>query len=358
MRILQIIPNLGSGGAEHFVSELSIEFVKRNLTCDILTLSSLDNDNSIAKPSDSRVHLFSLNKPSGFSFKTLWTICSFIRNHDYDIVLGHIGAIKYLTLATLICPNTKFFATIHSDAVFEAGKSFEKWSRKFMFKLNLCTPITISQESLRSFELYYNRSAAMIYNGVSSYTSLRNPIVLKDSDDDIIFFHPASCQPVKNQELLFKAFTKLAGEYSNVHLYWAGSNGVHKELFNSLSCFFSSQITYLGVVPNVRDYLSVSDAMCLCSKLEGMPITIIEAFSTSCIPLCTPVGGCVNMIESGKNGYLSEDLTVDAYYNMLKNFVELKKEKRTAMREQAFASFSKFDIVTCADKYLELFKKK
>ena len=357
MKILQVIPTLGSGGAEHFVTELSSEFYRRGIVSDILTLSALNKDNFVAKPTDSRVRLFTLNKPLGFSVKALWNFCKFLKKHNYDVVLGHIGAIKYLTLATLLCPKVKFFATIHSDAAFEAGRSVEKWSRQFMFRFNLCTPVTISDESLKSFEQFYHRSAAMIYNGVSSYKKLEKPIELRKSKDEIVFFHAASCQPVKNQELLLKAFNKLSAEYSNVRLYWAGNNSMYKELFESLKSLFSDRFQYLGVVPNVRDYFAASDAMCLCSTLEGMPITIIEAFSTSCVPLCTPVGGCVNMIQPGKNGSLSDDLTVDSYYNMLKRFVEMNDNQRDEMRKQALKAFTKFDIVTCADKYLDLFKR-
>ncbi len=357
MKILQVIPNMGSGGAEHFVAELSTEFCRREIESDILTLSTLHKDNFVAKPFDKRVQFYTLNKPSGFSFKTFLAICKFINRHDYDVILGHIGAIKYLTLATLVCKKIKFYATIHSDAVVEAGTSVEKWSRKFMFRFNLCTPITISEESLKSFVDFYHRNAAMIYNGISLYKQPTIAVSLRKSKDEIIFFHPASCQPIKNQELLFKSFNKLVVEYPNIKLYWAGSNQSYKHLFDSLSPLLSSNIIYLGIVPNIRDYLAVSDAMCLSSKMEGMPITIIEAFSTGCVPLCTPVGGMINMIDNGRNGFLSEDLTVDSYYNMLKTFVSLTPEQRNEVKKEALTSFEKYDIRICADKYIELFEQ-
>ena len=195
----------------------------------------------------------------------------------------------------------------------------------------------------------------MIYNGVSDYEQKEN-IVLKHNSEELVFIHAASCQPVKNQELLFKSFSILAQEFDNVRLIWFGSNNTYKDLYKSLESYFSEKIRYGGLITNVRDYLVKADAFCLSSKMEGMPISIIEAFSVGCIPLCTPVGGIKNMIQSGENGMLSEDLSVDAYYKMLKNFVLLDKNQREQMKYRAIASFEKYKITTAAKKYMDLYK--
>ena len=224
-----------------------------------------------------------------------------------------------------------------------------------MFKHGLCTPVTISEESKASFDDYYNMDAPIVYNGVSNYAG--NGIApLRDNEDQFLFIHPASCQPVKNQELLIKAFTRLVIEYSNSKMIWLGSNASYKTLFDSLISIKPQQFEYLGVVPNVREYLSQADAMCLSSKMEGMPMTIIEAFSVGCPSLCTPVGGIVNMIENGVNGMLSDDLEVESYYKMLKSFCKLTTKQRKQMREQAKRSFAKYSIENSVRGYLEIYK--
>ena len=197
--------------------------------------------------------------------------------------------------------------------------------------------------------------APIVYNGVSNYAG--NGIApLRDNEDQFLFIHPASCQPVKNQELVIKAFTRLVIEYPNSKMIWLGSNASYKTLFDSLISIKPQQFEYLGVVPNVRQYLSQADAMCLSSKMEGMPMTIIEAFSVGCPSLCTPVGGIVNMIENGVNGMLSEDLEVESYYKMLKSFCELTTEQRKQMRDMAKRSFAKYSIENSVRGYLEIYK--
>lgn len=44
----------------------------------------------------------------------------------------------------------------------------------------------------------------------------------------------------------------------------------------------------------------MGDAYALCSSYEGMPISLIEAIGVGCIPVCTPVGGIVDVVHNGE----------------------------------------------------------
>lgn len=355
MRILQVLSTLVSGGAEHCAVELTNELIRQGNDCDLLTLFDVDHENDLVKQLNPRAHVYSLGKKLGLDLKCYIRLYKQIKQGCYDVVHAHVGAIPYLLLSTIFLRKVKFVATIHSEARREAGKSISKWNRFLMFQHGLCTPVTISEESKKSFDEYYNMDAPIVYNGVSNYAG--NGIApLRDNEDQFLFIHPASCQPVKNQELLIKAFTRLVIEYPNSKMIWLGSNASYKTLFDSLISIKPQQFEYLGVVPNVREYLSQADAMCLSSKMEGMPMTIIEAFSVGCPSLCTPVGGIVNMIKNGVNGMLSEDLEVESYYKMLKSFCELTIEQRKQMREQAKRSFAKYSIENSVRGYLEIYK--
>ena len=355
MRILQVLATLGTGGAEHCAVELTNELIRQGNECDVLTLFDVAQENDLVKQLNPCAKVSSLGKKQGLDLKCYIRLYKQIKQGCYDVVHAHVGAIPYLLLSTIFLRKVKFVVTIHSEARREAGKSINKWNRFLMFKHGLCTPVTISEESKASFDDYYNMDAPIVYNGVSNYAG--NGIApLRDNEDQFLFIHPASCQPVKNQELLIKAFTRLFIEYSNSKMIWLGSNASYKTLFDSLISIKPQQFEYLGVVPNVREYLSQADAMCLSSKMEGMPMTIIEAFSVGCPSLCTPVGGIVNMIENGVNGMLSDDLEVESYYKMLKSFCKLTTKQRKQMREQAKRSFAKYSIENSVRGYLEIYK--
>lgn len=356
MKILQLIPNLGTGGAERFVCELANELNKQGEDCTIATLYNPNESDNISKSHLNNIKVLSLKKKFGIDIRMFWKISQLIKKEKFDVVHAHVGAIKYILLVSLFLRQVKFFATIHSEASREAGNRLEKLIKTIMFKYKLCKAVTISEESNISFQKFYGFNTEMIYNGVSDYKQ-NERVVLKENKEELVFIHAASCQPVKNQELLFKAFSLLVQEFDNVKLIWFGSNSTYKDLYESLESFFSEKIKYGGLINNVRDYLIEADAFCLSSKIEGMPISIIEAFSVGCIPLCTPVGGIKNMIQSGKNGMLSDDLSVEAYYKMLKNFVLIDGNQRAQMKRCAIESFEKYKIATTTKNYIDLYKK-
>lgn len=355
MKILQVLSTFFQGGAEHCAVELTNEIIRQGYECDVVTLFDIEEDNDLIKQLNSRVKTFSLHKKLGLDLGCYTRLYRFIKDGQYDVVHAHVGAIPYLLLSTLLLKNVKFVATIHSEARREAGKSISKWNRFLMFQHGLCTPVTISEESKSSFDNYYKMNAPMVYNGVSDYIKSHS-LNLRDNEDQLLFIHPASCQPVKNQQLLFGAFAKLASEKPNIKLLWLGSKNAYRDMFDELQTIMPSIAQYVGVVSNVRDYLAEADAMCLSSKMEGMPMTIIEAFSVGCPSLCTPVGGIVNMIGDGENGMLSDDLEVDSYYKMLKSFCELTPEQRKQMRENAKCSFAKYSVENSVKGYLEIYK--
>ena len=49
MRILQVLPTLGSGGAEHFTVELINELICQGHDCDVITLFDIDKSNILLK---------------------------------------------------------------------------------------------------------------------------------------------------------------------------------------------------------------------------------------------------------------------------------------------------------------------
>ena len=357
MKILNVIPTLETGGAECFTVYLTNELVRQGYNCDIVTLFDVNSDNELLKKLSPKSHFYSLHKKLGFDLRCFYRLYKFIKKGEYDVVHAHVGAIHYILLSTLLLKNVKFVATIHSEARREAGKNIMKWIRFYMFRHNKCIPVTISLESKISFDEYYNMDALLVYNGVSEYTGSGIPS-LRDNEEQIIFVFFASCQPVKNQKLLIRAFAKLVKEYPNSKMLWLGRNTTYKSLYDALLPLMVEQFKYIGTVPNVRDYLVQADAMCLSSQMEGMPITIIEAFSVGCPVLCTPVGGIVNMIEDGKNGLLSNNLSVENYYLMLKRFCELSSAQKKQMRQNSHESFAKYSICNTAKGYLQVYKTK
>ena len=69
--------------------------------------------------------------------------------------------------------------------------------------------------------------------------------------------------------------------------------------------YISQNIYFMGSVPNVQDYMKTCDFLCMSSKYEGMPITLLEAMANGLIPIVTPVEGILDLITDNINGIIA-----------------------------------------------------
>ena len=113
----------------------------------------------------------------------------------------------------------------------------------------------------------------------------------------------------------------------------------------------------LGEVENPRQYLANADVFCMSSVVEGMPISLIEALSCGLVPVCTAVGGIVDMVEDGINGFLSQDMTVESYIKTIERYLALTDSQKAEMKQHSMQSAQKYSIEECAKQYEELFAK-
>ena len=126
----------------------------------------------------------------------------------------------------------------------------------------------------------------MIYNGISRVvnTGKKESLIssLRITNDTLVFFHAGRIAEQKNQLVLCKVFKKLIEEGYDVTLIIAGD--VHNvKTFRKIEPYFSDRIVYVGKRDDVIELIKESDAFCLSSIFEGMPISLIESFSVGCI---------------------------------------------------------------------------
>lgn len=358
MKILEIIPSLHSAGAEKFVVELCNEYQSRRyISVTLLQLHGFKDSDILRHALKSDIKIFTLDKPAGASINTFLRLYKFIKKGKFDVVHCHTSAIPYIVISALLVRKTRYFATIHSEASREAEGGLPALIRKFMFKTKLCQAVTISEESQKSFMDYYNLNAPIVYNGVSDVND-KDLLYIKPSNvSEFNFVHIARTHTIKNQALLYTCINRINDEGHNVRLYHYGrfSDPLISQQLVELND--AGHILIAGETDSPQSVLSKADALCLCSKMEGMPMTIIEAFSVGTPVIATPVGGCINMIQDGVNGILSEDMSENSYLTAIRRFIAISDEERLNMRANARKSFSKYNIKTCADNYLKVFQQ-
>lgn len=361
MKILHIHPALKGGGIESMICSLANEMSKTEdvTICSIFAPQNEDVFWQKISPNVKKIHLGKTKE--GFSVKEIFHIYKTIKSGGYDIVHIHGFFYYYFLSVLLLCKNVVFFYTIHSDAKMENVA----WDRKFFplkkycFQRGLVHPITISNVSKESFNGLYHCESDLIYNGVPKPVIACNVDLIKDyriSCRTKVFIHAGRIDTPKNQIVLCRVFNRLIKNGYDILLLIAGSIQ-REDIFKSMESFFSDRIKYLGERNDIPQLMACCDAMCLPSIWEGLPVTLLEALSVGCIPICSNVGGIPDVVINGYNGFLSSSASEDDYYLVMKQFLDLTDDDIEQTKINCKLSFGEYDIAHTSSTYIETYKK-
>lgn len=355
MKIIQIIYSLSSGGAERFVVDLSNELA--NMGHDVTVCMLLKDDNAgltfNKKFINDNVKFHAMNFDKGFSIHKSDLLQAYIKKENPDIVHCHLNVIPYIFRLCLFDRHIKFFHTLHSIAEHASGSGWQYHINKFYYKHNLIRPICISELCLKSYiNLFKLNNAPVIDNGRAfprasdKFNAVKTEVDCLRHEQSPVFIHVARYNFQKNQELLVDSFNALYENGLNYTLLIIG-NGYNSDDGIKLQKRACKNIHFLGEKDNVCDYLLCSDAFCLSSRYEGLPISLLEALACGLTPICTAVGGVPDVIEDGVTGYLSSGQDVVSYIDAIKRFIERPLDKNMLIDY-----FKKnYSMEVCAKKY-------
>lgn len=368
MKIAHIIPSLCRGGAERFVVDLSNEMA-RVPGVDVYLLSLKDNviSESFVSELSKEVHYVSFGKKSGFDPKTLLSVSAWLNKIKPDVVNTHTSAFEYVNLTVFFKfpSSTKYVHTIHNQAAHECPISILKKVRSHYYKKGRVVPVTISQDGKKTFKEYYGLSNDVtIVNGrpplatTPEFPEIRRRFRAKENE--YLLLNVGRVVEVKNQEMLVRAVQMFNQHFTEkkCRLLIIGDLREQKVVARLQSLAEGDPyIEMIGAKNNIVDYMSVADAFCMSSLYEGMPISLIEALSLGCIPICTPVGGIPEMIADQENGFISKDVSEAAFFEAIQAFHHFVEKQKIA-KNCVETFIQKYHIRITAENYCALYKEK
>lgn len=363
MKILHVIPTLSSGGAERFVIDLTSELAKYD-DCQItlLTFKKESNNNDFYKHELSEKVTYKNLGIEKVRLKDLFTIYRAIKKEQPNIVHYHLaGTLNLMLLTILLYRKPIYIETIHSDIKAIVGSTKrDRWIKSFCYRKGIVKVCTITPSNEVAFKKQFKRDCtALIVNGrkesfPSKLFEQRKQEInsYKKTANTLIFTHIGRFTKAKYQKLLITAFNNFVkkGHDAILLIIGNGFDSPKGKIYQAHAC---ENIHFLGEQHDVQDYLLNSDGFCLSSIFEGMPITLIEAFSCGCIPISTPVCGAIDFIENGKNGFLSKDFTKEAYLEALEDFAHHHQQIERSDLTKLF--HQQFTMEICAKHYHKLY---
>ena len=324
-------------------------------------------------------------------FLTLWSIIKIIKAYKPDIV--HTHAAKAGTIgrtAAVICRVPIIIHTFHGHVFHSYFNSFktkvftsierflarkstqiiaisdtQKHDLGTVYKI--CTPTKISVVPL-GFKL-----DAFTQNIEKKRHSFRSSYGISDST--ILIGIVGRLAPVKNHKMFIDAIRYCKGKSNKaIQACIIGDGELREDLelyCSSIGLQYSTEndiehtypIIFTSWIQDVDRAYAGLDIVCLTSKNEGTPVSLIEAQATGTPIVSTNVGGIQNIVIEGKTALLSENNTEDFSEKLLQ--VISDDEKRTTMsaaaQQEIIEKFSYHKLCSSLQKVYEsclLFKEK
>ncbi len=355
--VLLCIPMLNNAGAQRFVAELAMNLDKTKYKAVVVTTrKSLPDSDFHRLLLENGIEIRDVC--GGSYLDQMKKMIALLKEYDPDIVHSNIGSALHV-LAPVWMRGKK---TVHIFTAHSMGYRIFSGARqkvmKFAFKTRRIIPVaicdTVKKSLCETYGLAEDR-VPCVYNGVDTAA-----FVPKDGyceGGTVHFVSVGTLYDLKNHSMLIEAFGQLKQRMDGVKLTIVGGG----ELFDSLQAQvktlgLENDVALVGDRPNVSDYLRAADVYCCPSRVEGLPISVLEAMSTGLPVVTTPAGGVVDIVHDGVNGYVVPHGDASAMAERMAALAEdraLLETMGRASRREAL----RYDIALCAEGYEKLYDK-
>ncbi len=356
LKVVHIIQSLETGGAEKLLVDISINYKDK---FEVFVISQYKKGNYQYENilESEGIKTIFLDKKKGYDYNNLKAVYKTLDKIKPDIVHTHLHAAIYLIPWYVKNKNVVKIHTVHTLAKMEFGKShrlIQKFAYKFLGVIPVAIGTTVKKSIIKEYKLQEDKIKT-ITNGIDykKYALLTNEKIEKSV---FRIINVASFSKWKNQICLLEAFKLAIKQKEDMELIFVGDGPERKRIeAKSKELDIDDKVIFIGITDKVEYFLHISDVFVLCSKFEGLPLSIIEAYAAGLPVISTNVGGVPDILVDGENGFLVSADDKKSIANLiikLYNEIELKEKISKNNREKA----KEYDIKNISQKYMELYK--
>ncbi|WP_379883686.1 glycosyltransferase family 4 protein [Marinobacter koreensis] len=356
--------DMGIGGTEQVIRQLLTHLPKDRYTNEILCIDG--RIGVLGELIAGEVgRLTSFTRKPGFDLTLICHIRRYVREESIDIVHCH----QYTPFVY------GWFGTLGTSAKLVFTEHGRFYPDRYRYKAALLNPLMAltsdavvaisraTKEALATYEFIPSWKVQVIYNGIE-------PLITEDNDkkdvreelgiraDAFVFGTVSRLDPIKNQELMLRAFARFYQVHPDSILLIVGDGPEKENLLNlakELHILDSVYFTGFRAVP--RKYLATIDVFLLSSHSEGTSMTLLEAMSLSKPVIATRVGGNPEIVQNDRTGILTEPNCVDEFYKAMDRIYR-KPDQRASMALAAFHQFeARFSAMQMATSYDHIYRQ-
>ena len=332
MKLLFVITSLENGGAERVCASLANYFSKEN-EVEILYFSG-----EIFYEISPKVKLNKFSRNSRIPRLAAKLLAIRKRAKDADCVISFMDSTNILSIIATAFLGRKLIISEHSAHDF-VGLKWRVLRRIFY---PFATALTVLSRS--DFNYYsFVKNKAIIYN-----PSIFKPSFGGQKEKLIIFV--GRLEYVKGCDIFLRALALL--RLDDFKLLVLGGGSQKKSLQSLSEKLGLKNLEFLGSVSDIQNYYKKAKIIVSSSRFEGLGNALIESAFFDCIRVATPTAGALELLEDGKNGFISSDFSEQALAKAVLKALNADE----SVLENTRAESEKFSLENIAKEWWELIK--
>lgn len=360
MKILHIINNLATGGAEKLILETIPLLEQKGIEVDLLVLNGNNYPYMKQLKELNSCTIYSLGNGSLFNPLLIFKIMPYLKK--YDLAHIHLFPTQYwVVFAKLLSlSKVKLVFTEHNTTNNRMRYAFfsilDKITYRFYEKI-ICITLEVEKALVKHTNLSLERFV-VVENGVN-LNSISQAVKIEKSEirnaishTDKLLIQVAGFRVQKDQKTVIRAMQYLD---VNVKLLLVGDGVLlsqSEKLVNELG--LQERVFFLGVRNDVPSLLKTADISVVSSHWEGFGLAAVEGMAVMKPVIATNVPGLSNVVKGA--GILFEKGNDKELANIVKELFS-DVDYYNKIGKAGFERAKKYDINGMVDKQIQLYNE-
>jgi len=332
IKIAYLISTLNTGGAENQLIRTINLLDKEKFLVKVFVLS--DKVDLIDNLNDVDVEILNINYRQPFAIpKVLKTIHSFSPHILHSVMYASNLMARFYKLYNKKC---KIVNHVHGLGSW-IKKRHILLDRFFLRCVDKIILVSQTSKSLRlEREKYPVEKTVVIYNSVNTNEFIN---LKKTSNTDTIILGTASrLVNLKQVDKLLLLFKKIRDLKLDVVLKIAGSGPEQNRLRTIVDELnLNDYVSFMGNLTDMPIFYNSIDVFVLYSRIEDLPLTIVEAFSSGLPVIAPKIGGIPELITDNDGLLIDASSSVDDQAGQIANFILENNLKDLSLNNRKFA---------------------
>lgn len=365
LKLLLVIDNLGSGGAQNQLTLLAVELKKRGYDVSVFTYYPQDFFKPRLTAAD--VPHIASQKSGKLGLSVVKHLVRLFNANHYDVVLSFLDTPNFYTslAAKFAQKKPKLIASYRSKSNIDDMPRLKRKQKEWVNKRGVAMVANSHHERERWQKAYPATSAKWhtIYNAVDRNKFKPNTSASK-SDSFLVI---GSIGPAKNGLLLIEALHLLKQQGVIIPLTWIGQKVTHiaarktylEAMENKIAAYdLSDQWTWKAPTEAIEKEYNRYKALILASKREGLPNVVCEALCCGLPCLVSNVLDHPRLVQNNKSGFLFDPDNAQTLSEAISKMNTLSTDQYEQMKTEAKETGQRlFDLSSFVDHYEKLLKE-